>query len=101
VEAQAADMVQRIEELLAVREGLLQIVRDNRKHGFVVDIVEDLIGYPSLTPTSTAERHGVTYNTANDAFAKLEKMEILREITGAKYGRIFVCPGVRRIVTRP
>jgi Fic family protein len=101
VEAQAADMVQRIEELLAVREELLQIVRDNRKHGLVVDIIEDLIGYLSLTPTSTAERHGVTYNTANDAFSKLEKMGILRETTGAKYGRIFVCPRVRRIVTRP
>jgi Fic family protein len=101
VEAQAADMVQRIEELLAVREELLQIVRDNRKHGLVVDIIEDLIGYLSLTPTSTAERHNVTYNTANDAFSKLEKMGILRETTGAKYGRIFVCPQVRRIVTRP
>lgn len=101
VEAQATDMVQRIEELLAVREQLLQVVRDNRKHGFVVDIVEDLIGYLSLTPSSTAERHRVTYNTANDAFAKLEKMGILRETTGAKYGRIFVCPSVRRIATRP
>ena len=101
MEAQAADMVQRIEELLAAREELLQIVRDNRKHGFVIEIIEDLIGYISLTPSSTAKRHGVTYNTANDAFAKLEKMGILREITGEKYGRIFVCPPVRRIVTRP
>jgi Fic family protein len=101
VEAQAADMVQRIQELLTVREELLQIVRDNKKHGFVVEIVEDLIGYVSLTPSSTAERHNVTYNTANDAFGKLERMGILSEITGAKYGRIFVCPKVRRIVTRP
>lgn len=101
VEAQAADMVQRIEDLLAAREELLQIVRDNRKHGFVAEIIEDLIGYVSLTPSTTAKRHGVTYNTANDAFAKLEKMGILREITGEKYGRIFVCPRVRRIVTRP
>ena len=101
VEAQAADMVQRIEDLLEAREELLQIVRDHKKHGFVMEIIEDLIGYLSLTPSTTAERHGVTYNTANDAFAKLEKMGILREVTGAKYGRIFVCPAVRRIVTRP
>lgn len=101
-------MVQRIEELLAAREQLLQIVRDHRRHGFVIEIIEDLIGYLSLTPSSTAERHGVTYNTANDAFAKLEKIGILREkigilreVTGAKYGRIFVCPMVRRIATRP
>jgi Fic family protein len=101
VQAQASDMVQRIEELLAVREGLLRTVKEHRRHGFVVDIIEDLIGHLSLTPSTTAERHGVTYNTANDAFSKLESMGILREITGAKYGRIFICPPVRRIVTRP
>lgn len=101
VEAQAADMVQRIEELLAVREELLQRVRDSRRHGLVIDIIEDLIGYLVLTPSDTAHRHGVTYNTANDAFKKLEQMKILRETTGAKYGRAFVCPSVRRIVTRP
>lgn len=101
VEAQAADMVERIEELLAVREQLLQTVRDSGRHGFVLQIIEDLIGYLSLTPSSTAKRHGVQYKTANDAFAKLEQMGILSEISGAKYGRIFVCPAVRRIVTRP
>lgn len=101
VQAQAADMVQRIEELLTVRERLLQIVRDSRKHGFVMEVVEDLIGYLVLTPSSTAKRHGVTYNTANDAFKKLEEMGILREVSRETYGRIFICPDVRRIVTRP
>jgi Fic family protein len=101
VEAQAADMVQRIEELLAVREGFLQTIRESKKHGFVVEIIEDLIGYLPLSASTTADRHGVTYNTANDSLRKLEKMGILQEITGARYGRIFVCPAVRRIVTRP
>jgi Fic family protein len=101
VEAQAADMVQRIEDLLAAREELLQIVRDNHRHGFVAEIIEDLIGYPSLTPSSTAKRHNVQYKTANDAFTKLEQIGILSEITDKKYGRIFVCPRIRRIINRP
>jgi Fic family protein len=101
VEAQAADMVQRIEELLAVREDLLRTVRESKRHGFVTEIIEDLIGYQPLTPSSTAKRHGVQYKTANDAFAKLEEMSILQEITGEKYGRIFVCPAVLRIISRP
>jgi Fic family protein len=101
IEAQAADMVQRVEELLTVREELLQIVRDNRRYGFIVEIIEDLIGYPSLTPSSVAKRHQVQYKTANDAFAKLEQMGILRESSGVRYGRIFICPRVRRIVSRP
>lgn len=101
VEAQAADMVQRIEELLGVRERLLQTVRSRGYRGFIIDVVEDLIGYLSITPSSAAKRHQVQYHTANEAFRKLEELDILVETTGEKYGRIFVCPPVRRIVTRP
>lgn len=101
VEAQAADMVQRIEELLGVREQLLQTVRSRGYRGFIIDVVEDLIGYLSITPSSAAKRHQVQYHTANEAFRKLEELGILVETTGEKYGRIFVCPPVRRIVTRP
>lgn len=101
VEAQAQDMVQRIEQLLAVREDLLHIARENRIRGLAVDIIEDLIGYSSITPSTTAKRHDVQYKTANDAFRRLEELGILRETTGASYGRIYVCPRVRQIVSRP
>jgi hypothetical protein len=43
----------------------------------------------------------VTYKAANDAIRKLEELGVLQEITGATYGRIFVCPQVRNIVLRP
>ena len=71
VEAQAEDMVTRIEQLLTVRLELLGIVRENRIRGFAVDVVKDLIGYSSLTPSTTAKRHNVQYKTANDAFKRL------------------------------
>jgi Fic family protein len=101
VEAQAEDMVHRIEELLAVREEMLGIARKNRLRGTSVNIVEDLIGYSSITPSAAAKLHNVTYKAANDAIRKLEELGILQEITGASYGRIFVCPSVRNIVLRP
>ena len=101
VEAQAEDMVTRIEQLLTVRLELLGIVREHKIRGFAVDVVEDLIGYSSLTPSTTAKRHNVQYKTANDAFKRLEHLGILREITGAGYGRIYVCPRVAEIVSRP
>lgn len=66
-----------------------------------MNLVEDLIGYSSITPSAAAKLHNVTYKAANDAIKKLEGLEILTEITGAAYGRIFVCPGVRNIVLRP
>lgn len=101
VEAQAEDMVQRIEELLAVREEMLTVARQARLRGTAVNLVEDLIGYSSITPSAAAKLHNVTYKAANDAIRKLEELQILREITGASYGRIFVCPQVRNIVLRP
>lgn len=100
VQAQAQDMVQRIEELLAVREDLLSQVRASTR-GFALDIVEDLIGYSSVTPSVLAKLHGVQYKTANDAVRRLEDLGVLRETTRASYGRIFVCPRVSDIVLRP
>jgi Fic family protein len=101
VEAQAADMVQRIEELLAAREEMLTIARTNRLRGIAFSLVDDLIGYSSITPSAAARLHNVTYKAANDAIKKLVELGILTEITGANYGRIFVCPQVRNIVLRP
>lgn len=101
VEAQAQDMVSRLEELLAVREQMLSVVRAHRLRGTSVSIVDDLIGYSSITPSAAARLHNVTYKAANDAIRKLEELGVLQEITGASYGRIFVCPQVRNIVLRP
>ena len=101
VEAQADDMVGRIEDLLAVREEMLSIVRENKIRGFAVDVIEDLIGYSSITPSAAAKRHDVQYKTANDAIKRLERLGILIETTGAAYGRIFVCPRVREVLLRP
>lgn len=101
VEAQAEDMVQRIEELLTAREQMLNVVKSNRLRGMVIDLVEDLIGYSSITASAAATLHNVTYKAANDAIRKLVELGILVEITRASYGRIFVCPQVNSIVLRP
>jgi hypothetical protein len=94
-------MVKRIEELLAAREEMLAIVRGARLRGTAVNLVEDLIGYSSITPTAAAKLHSVTYKSANDAIKKLVELGILQELTRASYGRIFVCPRVSNIVLRP
>ena len=101
VEAQANDMVDRIEQLLTVREEMLKIAKENKIRGFAVDIIEDMIGYSSITPSAAAKRHSVQYKTANDAIKRLENLDILIETTGAEYGRIFVCPRVRDVILRP
>ncbi len=94
-------MVGRIEQLLAIRQELLAIVRENKIRGFAVEVIEDLIGSSTITRSAAAKRHDVQYKTANDAIKRLESLGILVETTGAAYGRLFVCPRVREVILRP
>jgi Fic family protein len=98
VVAQSNEMVDRIEKLLALRAEMLSALRAEKVRGVAVDIVEDLIGYPIITPSEAARRHGVTYPPANGAMKRLESLGILREVTGAGYGRIYLCERVLQIL---
>ncbi|MDP9433920.1 MAG: Fic family protein [Actinomycetota bacterium] len=101
VMAQAEDAVRRIEALMTARAEFLEVLREDRARGVVLEIVEDLIGYPVITPTEAAALHNVTYPPAARAVSRLERLGILKEITGSNYGRIYVCERVMRIVEQP
>ncbi len=98
--AQAADAVARIEDLIAVREEMLQALRADRARGVVLEIVEDLIGYPLITISEAAALHNVTYPPAKQAVERLVRLGILREITGKSYGRLYACDKVFEILNR-
>lgn len=100
VTAQAQDGVSRIDDLLGVRAFFLDVLKGAGARGVVLDIAEDLIGYPYITPSRAAQLHGVTYPPANNAIQRLAGLGILREITGANYGRMYVCDAVMRIIER-
>lgn len=99
--AQAEDAVKRIDDLMAVRSEFLDNLRADRAKGVVMEIVEDLIGYPVITPSQAASLHQVTYPPAAKAIERLVRLGILKEITGRTYGRVFACERVMRIVDRP
>jgi Fic family protein len=99
VSAQAANAVEKIEQLLTVRQSMMARLRAARVRGVALDIVESLIGYPYITAAEAAKIHGVTYPPANSAIAKLVEMGILIEVTGQAYNRIFASPENRKIVT--
>ena len=61
-------------------------------------IVEDLIGYPLITATPTAERYGVSYQAANAAIRRLVQLGVLEERTGRRYGRVFAARRVLNII---
>ncbi len=99
VMAQADNAVKKIEDLLSAREEMKEKLRTERVRGVAVDIVDTLIGYPYITVSQAAELHNVTYPPANSAIAKLVDMGLLVEVTGGDYGRIFVSPQMREILT--
>ena len=101
VAAQADDAVHRIDDLMEARSDFLSLLRAEGAKGVVLEIVNDLIGYPVITPTQAAQLHRVTYPPAAKAIERLERLGVLKEITGRSYGRVFACERVMRIVDRP
>lgn len=94
VVAQAADTIARINRLVEIRALMLELLRTHKARGVVLEIVEDLIGYPIITPSQAASLHNVTYPPANNAIQKLEALGLVIEITGKDYGRMYACHSV-------
>jgi hypothetical protein len=57
-----------------------------------------LIGRPFVTPSAAARLYGVTYPAANNAVARLVEAKVLREVTGRRYGRVFIASEVLAIL---
>jgi Fic family protein len=98
---QAIDAFNRIERLIAVREEMIQTLRQAGAKGTSRYIVDDLIGFPVVTVPAMTDVHRVSYQAANTAVARLVEFGILREATGRTYDRVFVCDAVLRELERP
>lgn len=92
--------IARIEELLRFRNGLLVKLKTRKERGVVLNLAEDLLATPVLTINRIAEQYKVTYPPASSAVRKLVEMGVLREMTGKKYNRIYVCMEVLRTLER-
>lgn len=92
IHAEALEVVDRVDKLLALREQFQAILRGAK--GVSLRIADDLIGYPMITASAAAALHGVSYQAANTAITKLVDKGILRQRTSGRYDRIFQCDGV-------
>jgi Fic family protein len=90
--------VKRINELLEFRSNLLSKLRDSKNRGFVIQLAETLIGNPFFTVSGAAKEFGVAFPTVNNAVKKLVGIGVIRELTGKGYERIFMTPGVMKIL---
>lgn len=63
-------------------------------------IIDQLIGYPILDIQSIQKFTGKSFESANAAVVKLIEAGVLREITGRRRNRIFMCREVMEIVQK-
>ncbi|WP_433792451.1 Fic family protein [Actinoplanes sp. CA-252034] len=101
VRVQAIRAVEKIDALHDWRDQALAQLAAAEVRGVAVRIVEDMLGYPLITATPTAERYGVSYQAANTAIRRLVELGILEERTGRRYGRVFAARKVLNIINAP
>jgi cell filamentation protein, protein adenylyltransferase len=89
IRAQAVSTLERVEKLLDYQVELRDLVRNRNIRGVAARIAEDLIGTPMIQPTWAAKHYGVSYQAANTGIQRLLEEQVLEEMTGRSYGRIF------------
>ena len=99
--AHAEDAVARVDQLLTLRNQLLEQIRAAHLRGVAVQPAGDLIGYPMLTVNAVKDLYGVSYQAANSAVGKMTELGILRQRTEGRYARIFSCDAVLSLLETP
>lgn len=97
---QAEDGVRTIAELIEFRDSTIQQLRKQGIRGVVLQIVENLPGYPVIDVPTARNLTGKTFQAANLAIARLVEAGVLEEITGRKMNRLFVCARLMHIINR-
>ena len=98
VRAEAEAARRRISALTNYRDATVDRLRRSGLKGVIIELAEQLIERPVLTPTVVAQAMGVSYQTANRAIGRLVDEQVLEEATGRTYGRIFVANEVMNLL---
>lgn len=103
IKEQADAAVDRIDRLVAVRDTVLGTVlaAGSRRGGATYRIADELIGYPIIDVPSAAARQDVTYQSANEAIARLVALGVLREVRrSGRTRKIFLSDAVLNELSR-
>lgn len=85
----ATESLRRIRQVQAHSRDAIAKLRGDGLRGVAIQIAEDLIGYPLLTVPDVETRYGVSYQTANQAVARLVDHDVLQQISEGNYNRVF------------
>jgi len=93
----AADAQRQVTHLIELREKYRNEMRGAAR---AQQLVDALFTNPYLSVVRARKLLNVTYPTANNAIAQLERAGILQEVTGRKWGRMFVAADVLAAIDR-
>lgn len=89
VSEQAREGVIRMERLREIRESYQAIIEKERNPERMAAVVDFLFSRPILSVRQASDGLGIPFKTARNYLAKLERVGVLREITGFARNRIF------------
>lgn len=97
---QAKAHVAVVESLMTWLASVRQILAEKHWTGTVVSIVEDLVDWPVINSAFVQQKYGVSAPTANSAIDRLVQIDVLEELTGKSYNRVFGATTVMAAVER-
>ena len=98
VSHQASDALECAHRILKLKENYRNRLQKKWSSAAVLTLLDSLFLNPYVRVTDAAERMEVSYNAAQDALDKLEKLRIVKEITGQKRNRIFCAQELLRVI---
>ncbi len=94
VREQSEKALVKAERLTELHRWTVSLLHDRGIKGVALRIADDMITVPVITPRRASETYNVSFQAANQALSRLEAAEIVREVTGKSYGRMFAFPTV-------
>jgi Fic family protein len=100
VAIQSTDAIQRIDQLLSLRQSYRTRLQQARSSALLLQLVDELFSYPAVTNPAVSERMNITPRSSQLNIDKLIQKGILREATGRQRNRVYVATEIVDIIER-
>lgn len=91
IHEQSEETIAFVQAILDLRKRLHREIPNVRRRASMIATLEAFFAYPVLTPKQISEYAQMSIGAARASLSELEELEIAREMTGKKKGRIYAC----------
>lgn len=94
---QALAGLEKTNRLLTLREEMVRTLRARNVRGLAIQVAQDLIGYPVLTPRWVRETYDIAHQSASSILSTLEKAGIVEAVPWRSNRRLYMAPQILEI----